>query len=276
MYVDKRLDGVQAVQTLSRLNRTAADKVAPFVLDFVNDPEDIRAVFEPYYDQTQLLDGPDPYRLNQLQHQLDQTQVCHQAEVDEFAKIFNRPLRQQRSDDHARLEQPLQPACDRFDTLDEDQQPEFPDRLAAFVSLYTFLSQIIPYADSNLECLYAFGKALLPRLNPDRDPVRLGDDVELEFCRLPQVSSGVITLGEEDIAVYPPMSAPATPKKRPLCCRRSSSTSTTDSAPTSPNQSACSSNKSNTTHSPKTTSAAPRRPTRSTTSASACAPCSKR
>ena len=144
MYVDKRLDGVQAVQTLSRLNRTAAGKTAPFVLDFVNDPDDIRAAFEPYYDQTQLLDRSDPYRLNQLQHQLDQTQVYHQAEVEEFAKIFYRPLQHQRSDDHARLEQQLQPACDRFDTLDEDQQTEFRDRLAAFVSLYAFLSQIIP------------------------------------------------------------------------------------------------------------------------------------
>ncbi|MDE0162318.1 MAG: type I restriction endonuclease [Acidimicrobiaceae bacterium] len=204
MYVDKRLDEVQAVQTLSRLNRTAAGKTAPFVLDFVNDPDDIRAAFEPYYDQTQLLDSSDPYRLNELQHQLDQTQVYHQAEVDEFAKIFYRPLQQQRPDDHARLEQQLQPACDRFDTLDEDQQTEFRDRLGAFVSLYAFLSQIIPYADGDLERLFAFGKALLPRLNPDREPVRLGDDVELEFYRLQQVSSGVINLGEEDIAVKAP------------------------------------------------------------------------
>ena len=57
MYVDKRLDGVQAVQTLSRLNRTAPGKAPPFVLDFVNDPEDIRSAFEPYYDRTELIGG---------------------------------------------------------------------------------------------------------------------------------------------------------------------------------------------------------------------------
>ena len=75
MYVDKRLDGVQAVQTLSRLNRVAPGKEAPFVLDFVNDPDDIRDAFAPYYDRTELLTASDPYQLEQLKHQLDGMQV---------------------------------------------------------------------------------------------------------------------------------------------------------------------------------------------------------
>ena len=66
MYVDKRLDGVQAVQTLSRLNRMAPGKAPPFVLDFVNDPENIRRAFEPYYDRTELLAASDPHRLEEL------------------------------------------------------------------------------------------------------------------------------------------------------------------------------------------------------------------
>ena len=60
MYVDKRLDGVQAVQTLSRLNRMIPGKDAPFVLDFVNDAEDIYRAFKPYYDKTELRGGVRP------------------------------------------------------------------------------------------------------------------------------------------------------------------------------------------------------------------------
>ncbi len=204
MYVDKRLDGVQAVQTLSRLNRTATGKQAPFVLDFVNDPEDIRAAFEPYYDQTQLEDRSDPYQLNRLQHQLDMAQVYHDVEVLAFAQFFFRAPIQQRPDDHAQLEAALQPACDRFDALDEEHQSEFRDRLSAFVNLYTFLSQIIPYTDSDFERLYAFGKALLPRLRPDRDAVRLADDIELEYYRLQKRSSGSISPGDDDEATVKP------------------------------------------------------------------------
>ena len=204
MYVDKRLDGVQAVQTLSRLNRTAAGKTAPFVLDFVNDPDDIREAFEPYYDQTRLQDCTDAYQLNELQHQLDGMQVYHHDEVQAFAQVFYRPEHLREPADHALLEQQLQKPCDRFAALDDDTQTEFRDRLSAFVGLYAFVSQIIPYTDSSLERLYSYGRALLPHLAWDRAPVRLHDDVELEFYRLQQTSSGVIALGDDDITVAGP------------------------------------------------------------------------
>ena len=199
MYVDKRLDGVQAVQTLSRLNRTSPGKAPPFVLDFVNDPEDIRSAFEPYYDRTELLAASDPHRLEELKYELDGIQVYHQSEVDDFAQVFYLPAARQRTADHARLEAALQPARDRFKALDEDEQTAFRDRLGAFVSLYAFLSQIIPYGDSELERLASFGRALLPHLLSERDddPINLGDDVELAYYRLQRVSSGAISLGEE-------------------------------------------------------------------------------
>ena len=114
MYVDKRLDGVQAVQTLSRLNRIAPGKAPPFVLDFVNDPENIRDAFAPYYDRTELLETSDPYRLEELKHELDSTQVYHHAEVEAFAQVFYLPPAKQRPGDHARMEAQLQPARDRF------------------------------------------------------------------------------------------------------------------------------------------------------------------
>ena len=202
MYVDKRLDGVQAVQTLSRLNRIAPGKAPPFVLDFVNDPENIRDAFAPYYDRTELLETSDPYRLEELKHELDGMQVYHHAEVEAFAKVFYLPQAKQRPGDHARMEAQLQPARDRFSALDEEEQTAFRDRLGAFVNLYAFLSQIIPYADADLERLSSFGRALLRhlRVGSDGATVHLGDDVELEYYRLQRVSSGVIKVGETEPA----------------------------------------------------------------------------
>ena len=200
MYVDKRLDGVQAVQTLSRLNRIAPGKAPPFVLDFVNDPENIRDAFAPYYDRTELLETSDPYRLEELKHELDGTQVYFQSEVEAFAQVFYLPPAKQRKDrDHPRMQAQLQPARDRFTALDEEEQTAFRDRLGAFVNLYAFLSQIIPYADADLDRLSSFVRALLPhlRVGSDSTTVHLGDDVELEYYRLQRVSSGALAIAEE-------------------------------------------------------------------------------
>ena len=199
MYVDKRLDGVQAVQTLSRLNRIAPGKAPPFVLDFVNDPENIRDAFAPYYDRTELLETSDPYRLEELKHELDGMQVYHQAEVEAFAQVFYQPPAKRRRDaDHARMQAQLQPARDRFTALDEEEQTAFRDRLGAFVNLYAFLSQIIPYPDSDLERLSSFGRLLLPhlRVGSDSTTVHLGDDVELEYYRLQRMSSVELSVGD--------------------------------------------------------------------------------
>ena len=195
MYVDKRLDGVQAVQTLSRLNRTAAGKESPFVLDFVNDPEDIRKAFKPYYDQTHLLEESDPYRLEELKHQLDQMQVYHWSEIEAFTQLFFSAGGAKRV--HAQLAGLLQPTVERFRELDDEGQQEFRDRLQAFVNLHAFLSQIIPYGDSDFERLSAFGRALLPHVRLNReDVIDIGDDVELEFYRLTRQSSGSISIAE--------------------------------------------------------------------------------
>ena len=200
MYVDKRLDGVQAVQTLSRLNRVMPGKEPPFVLDFVNDPEDIRKAFAPYYDVTRLRKPTDPYQIDRLKHELDEMYVYLESEVDAFARAFYRPRKNRQMDGHARLQAHLQPARDRFKKRSDDQQTLFADRIGAFVNLYAFLSQIIPYADAQLEQLSAFGRALLPHLPADRqrETVRLGDAIELEYYRLQQVSSGAIQLGQDD------------------------------------------------------------------------------
>ena len=146
-----------------------------------------------------MLAASNPHRLEELKYQLDQMQVYHESEVEAFAQVFYAPLARRRADDHARLEAALQPARDRFTELDDEDQTEFRDRLQAFVSLYVFLSQIIPYGDDDQEQLASFGRALLPHLQPERDDaINLGNDVELAYYRLQRVSSGAISLGEGD------------------------------------------------------------------------------
>ncbi|WP_028578468.1 type I restriction endonuclease subunit R [Desulfomicrobium escambiense] len=209
MYVDKRLDGVQAVQTLSRLNRMVPGKEAPFVLDFVNESEDIYRAFKPYYDATSLQECSDPAQLEQLKHDLDGFQIYHWSEVEAFARIFYRPVKKQNPADHANLQRYLQPAVDRFKDLeDEEQRNEFRDKLNGYVKVYSFLSQIIPYADPELEMLYSFGRFLLPLLPLEREsgPVKLGDEVGLQYYRLQRVFSGAIDLreGEGEYGVKSP------------------------------------------------------------------------
>lgn len=209
MYVDKRLDGVQAVQTLSRLNRMVPGKETPFVLDFVNEAEDIYRAFKPYFDAASLQESSDPALLEQLKHELDGFQVYHWSEVEAFARIFYRAPNKQNPADHAHLQRHLQPAVDRFKAMeDEEQRGEFRDKLSGYVKVYSFLSQIIPYADPDLEMLYSFGRLLLPHLPLQRDTgiVKLGDEVGLQYYRLQRVFSGAIELreGEGEYGVKSP------------------------------------------------------------------------
>ena len=208
MYVDKRLDGVQAVQTLSRLNRRIAGKDAPFVLDFVNKPDEIYAAFKPYFDSTSLQESANPDMLPGIKHELDQLQVYHWIEVEAFARIFYRQPDRQNPADHAHMQRHLQPAVDRFKAMESDEaQSAFRDKLGGYVRMYSFLSQILPYTDPDLEMLYSYGRLLLPHLPLSRDStaVKIGNEVELQYYRLQRVTSGPIELktGEPE-GVYSP------------------------------------------------------------------------
>ncbi len=207
MYVDKRLSGVQAVQTLSRLNRIAKGKEDTFVLDFVNDEEEIRRSFQPYYEQTKVSGTADPQHLYQLQHALDAARVYSDAEVKAFSKVFYKPAERQKAADNAEMYRLLEPAVQRFNELDEEDQEDFRRALRAFVSLYSFLSQIISFADADLERLYTFGRFLdlkLPQ-DPRKTPLKLDAETVLAYYRLDRVREGSIALvAGEEMALSPP------------------------------------------------------------------------
>jgi type I restriction enzyme R subunit len=196
MYVDKRLAGVQAVQALSRLNRTHPGKDDTFVLDFVNGVEEIKNAFQPYYEQTTLAEQADPHQLYDLQAKLDHAQVYYASEVDAFARVFYKPQERQTSSDHQLLYKHTGPAVDRFTELEADVQEEFRERLSAYVSLYAFLSQITPWQDADLEKLYSFGRFLLTRLPSERggSPPDLGGEVQMQYYRIQQETEGTIEL----------------------------------------------------------------------------------
>jgi type I restriction enzyme R subunit len=196
MYVDKRLAGIQAVQTLSRLNRTHPGKEQTFVLDFVNDRETILASFQDYYEATTTDEAVDPQRLYELQHELDAGQMWTGSELEAFAKVFYRPKQKLTEREHAEIHRHLQPAVDRWVAWeDEEARDEWKGKLQAFVRLYSFVSQVMPWTDRELEVRYTFGRFLLKRL--PREPgegIDIEGEVDLHSYRLARI-------GETDIGL---------------------------------------------------------------------------
>jgi len=193
MYVDKKLQGVDCVQTLSRLNRVFPGK-RTFILDFVNDPEDVLAAFRPYYNKAELQDVSDPNVVYDLQQKLDATGIYQWDEVEAFARAFFDPKGKQ-----AQLKNAVAPAQDRFRQryadaeerirhwrvarreaeqrgddsgrqradheleaagAERDKLEVFRKDLGSFVRTYEFLSQIVDYDDTDLEKLCVFAKNL--------------------------------------------------------------------------------------------------------------------
>ncbi|MBW4622135.1 MAG: DEAD/DEAH box helicase family protein [Cyanosarcina radialis HA8281-LM2] len=199
MYIDRRLAGIQAVQTLSRLNRIHPLKEDTFVLDFVNDREEIRAAFGQFYEGAEMGEEATPEQLYQLIAELDRAGIYLNEEVDRFCSIYFKPKKRQNQSDHQAMNAALDPAVDRFihwQTDNPDAATIWRDRLTAFRHLYTFLSQVIPYQDSDLEKRYVFLRYLSTKL-PRRDRQLQYDfdgEIQLEYYRLQKISEGSIDL----------------------------------------------------------------------------------
>jgi len=196
MYVDKRLSGVQAVQTLSRLNRKPQGKEDTFVLDFVNETQEILDSFQPYYQQTTIGERAEPRQLYELLAKLEEKQVFYQAEVEEFARVFYKPKDKQTVHDHARMNSIIDPAVKRFKELADDEQEEYRKVLVAYKNLYAFLTQIIPFQDADLEKLYAFVRFLLTKIPKEGGGqiYSFDEEIALKYYRLEKTYEGGIEL----------------------------------------------------------------------------------
>jgi len=196
MYVDKRLSGIHAVQTLSRLNRTCPGKEDTFVLDFKNEAEEIQDAFQPHYERTLIGDKVEPQQLYELQAKMMGRHVVFATDVEEFAKLYYAPGNKSEEKLHPKLYALIDPAVDRFRELPEEEQEEYRKVLTAFRNLYSFLSQVIPYQDSDLEKLYTYVRFLVTRL-PRQDAggrYEFEDEVTLKYYRLQKISEGSIRL----------------------------------------------------------------------------------
>ena len=201
MYVDKRLAGIQAVQTLSRLNRIHLLKEDTFVLDFVNDREEIREAFKTYWEGAEMGEEVDPAHMYQLKGELDASGVYLAEEVERFCAVYFKPKERQSAADHQAMNAALDPAVSRFTVRqkeDEDEAELWRGKLQALRNLYSFLSQIIPYQDSDLERLYVFLRHLSAKLPRRRSgpAYQFDEEVRLEYYRLQKISEGSISLSQ--------------------------------------------------------------------------------
>lgn len=194
MFVDKKLSGVKAVQTLSRLNRTCRGKQDTFVLDFVNSAEDIQKAFEPYYEETVLERETDPNVLYDLKNTLDEYRVYQQIEINSFANVWYSAKNQEYAD-LGKLKAKIQPALDRFDALEPEKKDMFKSTISRFNRIYSFITQVCRLFDKELHKFSIYAKFLsimLPR--GDSEKVYIDDKVLLEYYKLEKDFDGSIKL----------------------------------------------------------------------------------
>lgn len=204
MFVDKVLSGVQAVQTLSRLNRTAKGKEDTFVLDFVNDHEAIYDAFKPYYQRTTLGDIPSDEKLASLGNILDEWKIYTQSDIDEFANIWFSGRTTPTNSEHKKLNAVIDKTIEKYQHIsgdpehNEEQQKLFKSQLQSYLNLYLFVSQILPYADSIHEKRYVYLKALMMKLprGKQSEKLDLSKMAILQYYRLQQIGDGSIKLNE--------------------------------------------------------------------------------
>lgn len=201
LYVDKKLSGVRAVQTLSRLNRTHPGKEDTFVLDFVNNAEEMQAAFQPFYEETTVEAEINPNQLYDLKTAIEGAAILRPQEVEEFARVFFQPRNLRTLQNHALLNRAIDPAVARWREKPDEERTAAKGQIAAFVRLYSFLSQVMPFSDPELEKLYAYCRLLITKLLDDVSATRLqlSDEIALEYYRLQKISEGAVALhiGEE-------------------------------------------------------------------------------
>ncbi|MEC7817198.1 MAG: DEAD/DEAH box helicase family protein [Pseudomonadota bacterium] len=207
MYVDRKLAGLQAVQTLSRLNRTHPEKRRTFVLDFQNTTDDIQTAFEPFFNVTSLEAISDPNQIYDLERRIHDCGLVRSDEIERFAAIYYKSGLD--GHDRAKLEGIGRLAVMRFENEDEDEREEFRQLLKSYQRFYGFISQIMALGDTDLEKLYSYGSWLV-RLLPNRDmpgEVEITDDmVRLHAVRLEEKEKGSASLAPDAASPLSPIS----------------------------------------------------------------------
>ncbi|MBZ0114413.1 MAG: DEAD/DEAH box helicase family protein [Thermoanaerobaculia bacterium] len=241
MYVDKKLGGLDCVQTLSRLNRTYPGKEETYILDFFNEPDDVLTAFQVYYETADLLDVSDPNILWDLFQKLRANDVLLWTEVTQFSEVYFL-----KSKSNAAISNVCKPAVERWQKRHQQARSDYEENkklfehaksiddpifianaekamkqakadldalglfkadLASFTRYYEFMSQIVDYDSTDLERLSLYARHLAPLLRestPDEDPIDLSS-VELSHYRLSKIKQQDLELVKEgaEVGLYP-------------------------------------------------------------------------
>lgn len=200
MYVDKKLSGVAAVQTLSRVNRIAPNKTNTLIIDFVNKKEEIREAFEPYYTETYLTGKTDYHKLYDLMENIYDFDLFYEDQVNEFYKSYYDGVPQATL--HNLLDSPIQ----KFEKLDKEYKVQFKKKIRKYQSVYSFMSQLLPFSDLRLEKLFIYLKFLSKKLPTINEPLPFNvlEDVDMDSYKIDTRDEGTkITLDDGDGGLDP-------------------------------------------------------------------------
>ena len=205
MYVDKKLKDITAVQTLSRLNRTAPGKGSTFVLDFENTEEEIRMSFLPFYEATAMEGSTDLNRVYDLRTKIAKFRLYDFKDVQTFTAFMeSHSGKAQNPAALGTLAGLLHPIIDRYNALDEEEQDDFRDYIRKFNSAYSYITQLVRLHDRELfhEFQYTTNLArFLPRKGESQ--IDIDNKIKLEYAKLTETFSGQVVLNEK-----PPILAP--------------------------------------------------------------------
>ncbi len=199
MYVDKKLGGVNAVQTLSRLNRVTPYKEQVFVLDFVNTTDEIKESFEPYYTTTVLSEATDLNILHDLQRDILNFKIFNESEIDAFLEdYFNDAA-------PSRINSFLDQIVQRYIGYLPEEKEEFRDKANDFKRKYAFISQIISFEDTALEKMYIFLRFLVKKLPIEREPlpIEVLESIDMQSYKIVKTQESSIKLDNKEGVIYP-------------------------------------------------------------------------
>lgn len=203
MVVDKRLRGVKAVQTLSRVNRVYPDKEDTYILDFINTNEEIQEAFQGFYTETSLESEINVDLIYKTKEQLRGFHIYDDLDVSQVAEIYIAPQNKDDGRTQARISSALLPVADKYNDLEQQQRYEFRRTVRSFVRWFDYINQIVRMFDLSLHNEYTFCKYLLHLLPPDqKDRWNLDNKVRLKYYRLQHTFSGSIVLDKDVSGEY--------------------------------------------------------------------------
>jgi type I restriction enzyme R subunit len=202
MYIDKKLGGVQCVQTLSRLNRVVKGKTHSFVLDFVNSMEEVIESFQKYYTTTLLTEETDPNKLYDYQTLISEYHLFTPEDLNRFCEVFFEKDR-----DDGDLQPLLNQVVEQYERIDEqDKKEEFKSLIQSYMRLYGYISQIMTFKDIELEKLFIFLRYLNKKLpKGDKERIDISSSVDLDSLRIQKTFEGGGELDSEQQGELDPL-----------------------------------------------------------------------